>query len=99
MRCCNGWHAAPGDDAATPVDAGNIALLQLSGGSTGIPKLIPRTHDDYLLNARACARVAGFDANTVLLAVLPLGHNYNLASPGMLGGPPQADPVPSPELP
>ena len=28
---------------------------------------------------------AGFDAGTVFLAMLPLGHNYNLASPGMLG--------------
>src|SRR5699024_1382561 len=26
----------------------HIAFLQLSGGSTGLPKLIPRTHDDYI---------------------------------------------------
>ncbi len=38
-----------------------------------------------MLNARLCSQVAGFDASTVFLAVLPLGHNYNLASPGMLG--------------
>ena len=57
----------------------------LLGGTTSLSKLIPRTHDDYVLNAKACAQVAGFDEHTVLLAVLPLGHNYNLASPGMLG--------------
>ncbi|KAB2846586.1 MAG: (2,3-dihydroxybenzoyl)adenylate synthase, partial [Hyphomicrobiaceae bacterium] len=31
------------------------------------------------------ARVAGFGPDTVLLMVLPLAHNYNLGSPGMLG--------------
>jgi 2,3-dihydroxybenzoate-AMP ligase len=66
-------------------DAADVATMLLSGGTTSLSKLIPRTHDDYLLNARACARVAGFDSGTVWLAVLPLGHNYNLASPGMLG--------------
>ncbi|MBL8288641.1 MAG: AMP-binding protein [Rubrivivax sp.] len=87
---------APGDEprdgagmaaalAAVRVDASDVATMLLSGGTTSLSKLIPRTHDDYLLNAKACARVAGFDEHTVLLAVLPLGHNYNLASPGMLG--------------
>ena len=66
-------------------DPGEVTTMLLSGGTTSLSKLIPRTHDDYLLNARACGRVAGFDEHTVLLAVLPLGHNYNLASPGMLG--------------
>ena len=67
------------------VDPGDVATMLLSGGTTSLSKLIARTHDDYVLNAKACARVAGFDESTVLLAVLPLGHNYNLASPGMLG--------------
>ena len=59
--------------------------MLLSGGTTSLSKLIPRTHDDYVLNARLCAQAAGFDRDTVFMAVLPLGHNYNLASPGMLG--------------
>ena len=67
------------------VDPREVALMLLSGGTTSMSKLIPRTHDDYVLNARLCAQAAGFDAGTVFLAVLPLGHNYNLASPGMLG--------------
>lgn len=62
-----------------------IATMLLSGGTTSMSKLIPRTHQDYVLNARLCARAAGFDAHTVLMAILPLGHNYNLASPGLLG--------------
>lgn len=71
--------------AGLRVDPGEVATMLLSGGTTSLSKLIPRTHDDYVLNAKACAQAAGFDEHTVLLAVLPLGHNYNLASPGMLG--------------
>jgi 2,3-dihydroxybenzoate-AMP ligase len=74
--------AAP---AGQDVDPAQVALMLLSGGTTSVSKLIPRTHDDFVLNARLCAQAAGFDENTVLLALLPLGHNYNLASPGLLG--------------
>ena len=62
-----------------------VATMLLSGGTTSMSKLIPRTHDDYVLNARLCGAVAGFDRDTVFMAILPLGHNYNLASPGLLG--------------
>jgi 2,3-dihydroxybenzoate-AMP ligase len=80
---------------ATPAEAGalanvrpdpaDVATMLLSGGTTSLSKLIPRTHDDYVLNARLCGAAGGFDEGTVLMAILPLGHNYNLASPGMLG--------------
>lgn len=62
-----------------------VSTMLLSGGTTSMSKLIPRTHNDYVLNARLCAQAAGFDGNTVFMAILPLGHNYNLASPGLLG--------------
>ncbi len=65
--------------------ADEVSTMLLSGGTTSMSKLIPRTHNDYALNARLCAQAAGFDGDTVFMAVLPLGHNYNLASPGMLG--------------
>jgi 2,3-dihydroxybenzoate-AMP ligase len=70
--------------AARPA-AEDVSTMLLSGGTTSMSKLIPRTHNDYVLNARLCAQAGGFDASTVFMAVLPLGHNYNLASPGMLG--------------
>ncbi|MBI2959136.1 MAG: AMP-binding protein [Betaproteobacteria bacterium] len=66
-------------------DPADVALMLLSGGTTALPKLIPRTHNDYVYNAKASARVAEFDTGTVLLVILPLGHNYNLASPGIQG--------------
>ena len=65
--------------------ADEVALMLLSGGTTGMPKLIPRTHDDYVYNAMQTGTIAGFGPDTVFLAVLPMAHNYTLACPGMLG--------------
>ena len=66
-------------------DPSDVSTMLLSGGTTSLSKLIPRTHNDYVYNARICSETAGFSAETVFLAILPLGHNYNLACPGMLG--------------
>ncbi len=71
--------------ASTRVDPSDVSTMLLSGGTTSMSKLIPRTHDDYVLNARLCGAAAGFSESTVFCAMLPLGHNYNLASPGILG--------------
>ena len=71
--------------AAIELDANDVALMLLSGGTTSLPKLIPRTHNDYVYNFKQSGRVAGFGPDTVLLAVLPLAHNYTLGSPGALG--------------
>jgi 2,3-dihydroxybenzoate-AMP ligase len=66
-------------------DPADVALMLLSGGTTALPKLIPRTHNDYIYNFSQSGRIAGFGPDTVLLLTLPLAHNYNLGSPGMLG--------------
>ena len=71
--------------AAETPDPADVVLMLLSGGTTALPKLIPRTHNDYVYNFRQSARVAGFGPDTVQLIILPLAHNYNLGSPGMLG--------------
>jgi salicylate---CoA ligase len=63
----------------------DVAVFLLSGGTTGLPKLIPRTHDDYAYNARASAKVADLNASTRYLVSLPAGHNFPLACPGILG--------------
>jgi mycobactin salicyl-AMP ligase len=66
-------------------DSGSPALLLVSGGTTGTPKLIPRTHDDYVYNATASAEVCKLTGDDVYLAVLPAAHNFPLACPGLLG--------------
>ncbi|MEZ4036106.1 AMP-binding protein, partial [Salmonella enterica] len=43
------WIESPSDSPVdfSPSAPDEVALFQLSGGSTGTPKLIPRTHNDY----------------------------------------------------
>lgn len=74
-----------GGELPTPPAASEVAFLQLSGGSTGTPKLIPRTADDYLYSVRESARICGLGPDTVYLCVLPAAHNFALSSPGLLG--------------
>ena len=75
----------PGLDRPTAPGSRDVAVFLLSGGTTGLPKLIARTHDDYAYNARRSAAMAGIDADTVYLVSLPAGHNFPLACPGILG--------------
>ncbi|WP_018016709.1 (2,3-dihydroxybenzoyl)adenylate synthase [Corynebacterium capitovis] len=63
----------------------SIAFLQVSGGTTGVPKLIPRTHADYLYSVRASAHICGLGPDTKMLVVLPVSHNFTMSSPGILG--------------
>ncbi|MBD8499323.1 (2,3-dihydroxybenzoyl)adenylate synthase [Paenibacillus arenosi] len=63
----------------------DVAFLQLSGGTTGLPKLIPRTHDDYMYSLRMSAEICELSKDSVYLAVLPTAHNFPLSSPGVLG--------------
>jgi 2,3-dihydroxybenzoate-AMP ligase len=67
------------------IDPEDPALFQLSGGTTGIPKLIPRTHNDYIYNSKMAASVTGVGPDKILLNVLPLAHNLPLACPGLQG--------------
>jgi 2,3-dihydroxybenzoate-AMP ligase len=60
-------------------------IFQLSGGTTGIPKLIPRTNNDYAYNSKVAAQVTGLSQDSVLLLVLPIAHNLPLACPGIQG--------------
>jgi 2,3-dihydroxybenzoate-AMP ligase len=84
---------APSDDPdadrarldAIAIASRDVAVFLLSGGTTGLPKLIARTHDDYAYNARASAELCGMDNRTGYLVSLPAGHNFPLACPGILG--------------
>ena len=77
--------ASAADLARVPVDPAGPALFLLSGGTTGIPKLIPRTHDDYLYNSKIAAAVCEIGEGDVLLDVLPIEHNLPLGCPGLQG--------------
>ena len=66
-------------------DPQEVAFLQISGGSTGLPKLIPRTHDDYIYTLRESNRICNLTKESVFLCALPIAHNFSMSSPGSLG--------------
>ncbi|WP_069162152.1 (2,3-dihydroxybenzoyl)adenylate synthase [Nocardia altamirensis] len=79
-------NSIPREEGSLPaIDPSDIALMLVSGGTTGLPKLIARTHDDYAYNATASAAVCSLTEDDVYLATLPAAHNFPLACPGILG--------------
>ena len=71
--------------AKIKIDPTDPCIFQLSGGTTGVPKLIPRTHNDYAYNSKTAAKVCGVTGDSVLLLMLPIAHNLPLACPGIQG--------------
>ncbi len=76
---------AAGELEKIRIDPADPCIFQLSGGTTGIPKLIPRTHNDYAYNSRTAAPVCAVTGDSVLLLALPIAHNLPLACPGVQG--------------
>ncbi|WP_104491576.1 (2,3-dihydroxybenzoyl)adenylate synthase [Paracoccus denitrificans] len=87
QRSLDHWLTHGGDlpAGAGPTPGGEVAFFQLSGGSTGTPKLIPRTHNDYDYSIRASVQICGVSSATRFLCALPAGHNFTMSSPGALG--------------
>lgn len=72
-----------------PDDPFQVAVFQLSGGTTGVPKIIPRFQNDYLLNMREVAKWNGYHKNDVLFMPTPFMHNMNMVcffGPMLLAG-------------
>jgi len=81
----DGFRADPAALPTQDADPSDVAFLQISGGSTGLSKLIPRTHDDYLYSVRESADISGLEPESVYLTALPAAHNFPMSSPGYLG--------------
>lgn len=85
-----GVHIAIGDVVATPrefrdLDPTDVAFFLLSGGTTGLPKLIPRSHDDYAYQVHVSAQICRLTPDSVYLVVLPIEFNFPWGCPGVLG--------------
>ena len=66
----------------------DVAHVLPSGGTTGLPKAIPRTHEDYLCNVKYLHQVGEMTAEDVCLVVVPVGHNLallNVVGAALLG--------------
>ncbi len=70
---------------ATPSPADEVAYFQLSGGTTGTPKLIPRTHNDYYYSVRRSVEICHFTQQTRYLCAIPAARGSAISSPGSLG--------------
>lgn len=57
------------------LDPEDALCFQLSGGSTGVPKIIPRFHGEYLGQANAWARLHRFSSDDIAIWPLPVIHN------------------------
>ena len=72
------------------IDPENVVAFQLSGGTTGAPKVIPRLHVEYWNNALLYARRLGWDENTRVAHLIPLIHNAGITcglhGPHSVGG-------------
>lgn len=79
------WELDAGAFEPSPTSADEVAFFNLSGGSTGTPKLIPRTHNDYYYSVRESVKVCKFTKETRYLCAIPAAHNFPMSSPGALG--------------
>jgi len=59
-------------------DPFQVAVFQLSGGTTGFPKIIPRFQAEYLYNMRAVAAWNKYRQDDVLFFPTPYMHNLNM---------------------
>jgi len=58
--------------------ATDVAHIIPSGGTTGLPKGIPRTHNDYICNVEYLHKGWEMNLTDVSLVVVPVGHNLAL---------------------
>ncbi|MBW0091662.1 AMP-binding protein [Pseudonocardia sp. KRD-184] len=66
--------------AAVEIDPDGLVAFQLSGGTTGLPKVAPRRHREYVHNAEAFTGPLGIGPDSVVLHVLPIMHNAGIAA-------------------
>ena len=67
-------------EVAADLEDDDVAVLQLSGGTTGTPKVIPRLHAEYWYNARATSEWWGHGPESLLAVALPIVHNAGISN-------------------
>jgi 2,3-dihydroxybenzoate-AMP ligase len=70
--------ARPAAAPAYTGDPEDIAIMQLSGGTTGIPKVIPRLHAEYWYNGVTTQERWGLEPGGRLGHLMPIVHNAGI---------------------
>ncbi len=60
--------------AARRPDPMEVSMILLTGGTTGLPKAVPRTHNDYIASVEYHSRPWEITSSDVLLTVAPVSH-------------------------
>ncbi|HLY20755.1 MAG TPA: fatty acid--CoA ligase family protein [Bryobacteraceae bacterium] len=71
----DGFGEAPGSPRAHPGDVHSPALYLATSGSTGTPRIVPRSHGNLLAGARNVARALNIDPERRFLCVVPFYHS------------------------
>ena len=61
-------------------DPGDVCQILPSGGTTGLPKGAPRTHNDYISNLEYVAKAWDLTATDTVLVATTVGHNLALVA-------------------
>jgi len=67
-----------GELAKRRPDPTEVCHILPTGGTTGLPKAAPRTHNDYICNVEYHARAWELNNNDICLVSTPIGHNLAL---------------------
>jgi len=81
--------AARAQLAEVPQDPWQVAAFQLSGGTTGVPKIIPRMNAAYVYNMRQVWSAKGWTPEDRMLVPMPFAHNLAMGccwGPFLLNG-------------
>ena len=65
-------------------DPMQVSHMGPTGGTTGLPKIVPRTHNDLICGSEYCARAWDMNEEDVSLIAGPIGHDLSY-SKGFLG--------------
>jgi 2,3-dihydroxybenzoate-AMP ligase/mycobactin salicyl-AMP ligase len=65
-------------------DPMQVAHMGPTGGTTGLPKVVPRTHNDLICSSECAARAWEMGAGDICLLVGPIGHDLTFTK-GFLG--------------
>lgn len=64
--------------ANVPRDPMQVGAFQLSGGTTGVPKIIPRLNSEYAYNMRSVFAFKGWSSEDRIFVPMPFAHNLNM---------------------